>query len=70
MAFSKNVVARAGPLMCPICRAEQFMRVLVTRSDGTPRTLRGWECCGCSVMFTDFEKFIREGAPRRSKPLR
>lgn len=42
---------------CPLCNCSKFVRVRVRRPNGDWYVTEFYECFGCSVMFTDPEKF-------------
>jgi hypothetical protein len=54
--------------MCPICKCINFKEVVVPRGEGYYRTAF-LECCGCSVMFHDPEKFSLDRDERARREL-
>lgn len=47
------------PFVCPLCASTVYEQVLVERPDRPPFLSSLYRCAGCSVVFTDREKFTR-----------
>jgi uncharacterized Zn finger protein len=51
------------PFRCPLCRSTTHEAVTVRRRDGSIYVSSLLKCAGCSVVFTDAERFSRPQAP-------
>ena len=45
---------------CPLCKSDSYQRVNVILPSGAIRATEFYSCCGCSVMFTDPDKFTTQ----------
>src|SRR5271165_3507745 len=54
------------PFRCPLCRSTAYQGVTVRRRDGSLYVSALQQCAGCSVVFTDAERFSRPPEPARS----
>ena len=56
-SIAVRVIAHAPGFWCPICGTEGYVYASVARPDGSSRVISLYQCAGCSVVFSDPEKF-------------
>jgi hypothetical protein len=47
------------PFLCPLCGSNEYVFVVFPRKDGTVYLTNIYQCGGCTVVFTDPERFSK-----------
>lgn len=47
------------PFLCPLCGSNEYVFVVFPRKDGTAYLTNLFQCGGCTVAFTDPQRFTK-----------